>query len=136
MGSLSFDRRVAVCALAVVSGLLLTGCAAQQGTLTDLQRDHESGDELPQLDDHAYEAVDVESSRFVGEHEGTSLWLAEGREASAVCLVADPGDADWVVGCGGLPIGVDGLAGHFEVVPDGAPAPEGVTQISENVYAW
>lgn len=48
----------------------------------------------------------------------------------------DPGDDDWVVGCGGGGTKVVGRAGSFEIVPDGVPAPEGATQVSENVYAW
>jgi len=129
-------RLAAVGALAVASVVLLAGCSAQQNAFTDLQGERGASDELPQLADHAYDDLDVSSSRFVGEHEGTSLWLAQGLEDSSVCLVADPGDDDWVVGCGGGGTKVVGRAGSFEIVPDGVPAPEGATQVSENVYAW
>lgn len=103
---------------------------------TDLQGDRASGDELPVLTDYAYDAVDASTSRFVADHEGASIWLAEGLEGTTVCLIVDAGADAWVVGCGGAPTRVGGLTGSFEVVPDGAPAPEGATQISENVYAW
>lgn len=53
-----------------------------------------------------------------------------------MCIVADAGEDEWVVGCGGAGTKVDGMAGSFEIVPDGIPAPEGATQISENIYAW
>lgn len=128
-------RYSAAGALALASIILLVGCSAPQGAFTDLQGKRDIRDELPQLGDGAYDNVDVETSRLVGEHEGTLLWLAEGLDDSAVCLVADAGD-DWIVGCGRAAVKVGGAAGSFEVVPDGAIAPESATQVSENVYGW
>lgn len=108
----------------------------QQNEYADLQGDRETRDELPQLADYAYDDLDVSSSRFVGEHDGTSLWLAQDLDNSTVCLVADAGDDEWIVGCGGGSTNIGGIAGLFEVVPDSVPAPEGAMQVSENVYAW
>lgn len=130
-------RNLAVPALIAATLVTLTACVGQQGPFADLDTDREADDTLPQLENHAYEHVDVASSRFVGEHEGTSLWLAHDVEGSGACLIADAGEGEWNVGCGGdTGLTVDGMAGLFAVVPNNATAPEGATQISENVYAW
>lgn len=136
MNAMSQLRYFAAVALALASIVVLSGCTAPQDAFTDLQGDRESQDELPQLADYAYDNVDVSTSRFVGEHDDTSLWLAQGLEDAGICIVADAGDDAWAVGCGGQTIKIGGVAGTFEVVPDGAIAPEGATQLSENVYAW
>ena len=129
-------RKVAAAAFTLASFALLSGCAAQQSSFTDLQGSRESQDELPQLADYAYDDVDESTSRFIAEHEGTSLWLAAGLEDSTVCLVADAGAEAWVVTCGAGAFNSSGVTGTFEVAPDGATAPEGSMQISENVHAW
>lgn len=136
INAMSHLRHAAAVALALASIAFLSGCVAEQSAFTDLRSDREAHDELPQLADYAYGEVDVSTSRFVGEHDGTSVWLAEGLDGYRVCIVADAGDDGWIVGCGGGTTKISGLAGTFEVVPDHAPAPEGATQLSENVYAW
>lgn len=101
---------------------------------SDLEGDQDASDELPQLDD-AFGDVDAASSRSVGAHDGTLLWLARGAESSSVCLVAFAGGEDWVVSCGGDTLEIDGAVGNFLVQPDDFPAPEGATKVSENVWA-
>ncbi|MGZ0710911.1 hypothetical protein ACWPKO_21550 (plasmid) [Coraliomargarita sp. W4R53] len=129
-------RFAAVSFLALASIAILPGCTAQGTAFADLQGDKESGDELPALKDYAYDDVDESTSRFVADHEGTSVWLAQGLEDGTVCLIADAGPDAWVVSCGGAPSRIGGVAGTFEVVSDGAPAPSGATQLSDNVYTW
>ncbi|MAM53312.1 hypothetical protein [Microbacterium sp. UBA3394] len=102
-----------------------------------LDQDARPEDKVPeQLPAYAGEEADLESARFVGKHDDSSLWLMGSNEGSGVCLLAYEDEAAWVMGCAseGSPIEVGGLAGHFTVLPDGAPAPDGATQISENVY--
>lgn len=122
--------------LALVTIALLSSCVSQQEGFADLDGAREAIDKLPQLEDYAYDVVDSSSSRYVGEHNGTSLWLAGGLDGYEVCLVAyATGDA-WGVSCGGgTGMRSGGAAGSFEVVPNGGAAPAGATQVSENVYA-
>lgn len=90
---------------------------------------------MPELTAYAYDDLDVSTSHYVGDHEGASLWLAQGLKEATVCLVVDAGEEEWVVACGGATLKVDGEAGTYEVVADGAQEPEGAVKISENVYA-
>lgn len=128
------------CAAAVALGLgsvtLLAGCAGQQLPYADLQVDRQSEDELPKLADYAYDNLNESTSRFIGEHDGTSLWIAAGDKDESICLVTVAGDDLWVAACGGGPTKMGGITGSFEIVPDGVPGPEGATKLSENVYAW
>lgn len=133
--AMTFAGRAVLAALPFAIVLVLSGCGVPGSTYADLQGDREARDELPRLSDDAYEAVDVESSRFVGEHEGASLWLAEGSEVSHICLVVVPESGAWSVGCGVGAVRSDGAGGSFGVIADGQLAPKGATAISENVYA-
>ena len=127
--------RLAVLALGLAAITTLTGCSISSTNLAVLETDPVAEDELPPLEDDSYRAVDVDSSRYVGEHEGVSLWVAKGTDSPA-CIVAitDPED-DWVVGCGGLPTRISGSGHTFEIRADDSPAPEGMTRVSDNVYA-
>lgn len=126
------------CAFVLLAATTMTGCSFSSPSLSVLETDRVVEDELPPLEAHAYESVDTATSRFVGEYEGVSLWVAQGTESPA-CLAAvlDDGDAgpDWILSCGGLPIRMSGVGHTFELRPDGAPAPEDMTRISENVFA-
>lgn len=127
--------RLAAAALALTAVTLLSGCGFSTTTLSVLETDRVPEDELPTLEGDSYEPADIESSRYVGEYEGVSLWVTKGTDSPA-CLVAitDPED-DWVVGCGGLPMRITGSGPTFELRADDWPDPEGMTRISENVYA-
>lgn len=128
-----------VIAITLMAGgiFALSGCTTSVGEFSDLQTERESQDELPTLEKYAYESVDPSTSRYVGEHDGTELWIAEGTEDSSACLIADAGADSWIVSCGGRSgVETGGIAGHFMVLPDGAFAPDNATKISENVYAW
>ncbi|QLD11234.1 hypothetical protein [Microbacterium oleivorans] len=106
-----------------------------------LERDPGPSDELPaELPDYATEQIRLGSQRFVGEHEGTSLWLARGAGEEApgleVCLLAYPDETNWAFGCGGADqLELRSVAGSFTVVPDGQTPPAGLTAITPNVYA-
>lgn len=129
-----FSRRAAA-AVPLAAVLALSGCVSDLETYADLQRDREPADELPGLPENPYESVDESSSRYIGEHDGRSLWIAEGVDDAMMCLVVVTDAADWIVGCGDGAPRVSGATGTFGVVADGVPAPGGATMISENVYA-
>lgn len=122
----------------VTSGILVfSGCSASvKDDFTDLRKPHTSQDKLPALDEDPIETINFSTARYVGEHEGTSLWIAEGIEASSVCLVALFGDSEGSIACGGTSgVASQGPAGSFAVIPDGVPVPDNAMKISENVYA-
>ncbi|MEJ6555379.1 hypothetical protein PQI51_10150 [Microbacterium esteraromaticum] len=125
--------------MALIAGSIFTfsGCSTPAGQFSDLQADRTPKDELPVLaEEYAYEGVDPSTSRYVGDHDGTSLWIVEGLAESPICLVAVAGESEWFVSCGGATgVGLKGIAGDFLALPDGALPPEKATKVSENVYA-
>lgn len=131
-------RRFALPTLvAAAAAVMLTGCAASTG-LTDLDREATEADALPELPEYAYDDVEIDpdSTRYVGEHEGTQLWLTR-TAANGACLLSYPDSEGWLVGCtdGGLPLTTSGPGGSFTVIADDATPPEGAVAISENVFA-
>jgi len=127
---------VGMALIATCAVLTLTSCAASGSGYAVLDSDAQPADEVPEaLPASAWDTADSSSARFVGEHDGTSLWLTRGGDETDVCLLAYADEDTWVLGCGGgSPFGVAGVSGSFTVIPDGVPSPEGMTQISENVY--
>lgn len=123
--------------IAACSALALTGCAASSPDYAVLDREAQQADEVPgTLPDTVWDEVAPETSRFVGEHDGTSLWLTRSNDETAVCLLAYADEDAWMAGCSDGPLlEVSGAAGIFAVVPDGAPGPDGMGQVSDNVYA-
>ncbi|MFJ4045233.1 hypothetical protein ACIPV2_05750 [Microbacterium sp. NPDC089987] len=122
----------------VTSGILaFSGCSApMKDDFADLRKSHTSEDKLPALDEDPSDTIDPSTTRYVGEHEGTSLWIAEGIETSSICLVALFGDSEGSISCGGTSgVATQGPAGSFAVIPDGVFAPDNAMKISENVYA-
>ncbi len=120
------------------SAFLLTGCIASGFPYAVFEEEAQPADELPsELPAYAGDGADLETARFVGEHDDSSLWLMRGAEKTDICILAWQDEAAWVLGCGlaSGPVGIGGMAGEFTVLPDGMPAPEGTTQVSENVYA-
>lgn len=136
MGVMLCLRHASVTAILIASTALLAGCTGQAEGFSDLEGERTAADELPALADGAYEQVDAATSHYVGEHEGTSLWLARGLENSPVCIVAYAEEEAWQIGCGGAPATISGVTGTYEIVMDGAAAPAGAVKVSENVYAW
>ena len=127
-------RTITASALALTAAAVLVGCSFSASPVAVLDRDRAAGDELHVLEDHAYESVDEPTSRYIGDHEGTDLWLARGTDSGSVCLIVVTAEEDWITGCGGLPTRLGGVGGTFEVRADGALPPEGMTRISENIF--
>lgn len=104
-------------------------------TFADLIATDVSEKELPaELPDYALDGVDLDSVRWVGEHEGTDVWLAapvEGSDYDA-CILAFPDAQDWTSGCGGGVSGPDQR--WYAIVADGQEPPEGSIALSKNVY--
>lgn len=130
------SHRIAAAAALTLLGVgALTGCSFMTTDLAVLDSDRVAADELPVLEDYSYDSVDEETSRFVGEHDGISLWVTRGTDSPACLVAAGAADEEWMVACGALPIRLGGLDHSFELRPDGAPEPESGTRVSENVYA-
>lgn len=125
-------------AIGLMLTLLLAGCGITPSTYSILDSKAESEDALPDaLPSYAGDSADLATSRFVGEYDGTSLWLLRGEESSTVCLLAFPNVDEWVMGCGGdTDAGaMEGPTGKYVYQPDGLPAPQDATRVSANVYA-
>ncbi|MFP7759860.1 hypothetical protein [Marisediminicola sp. LYQ85] len=126
---------VAVSVMAV-----LAGCVGGTSDFAVLEREPGPGDALPDLPGYAFDDLDMSSARFVGEHDGTDVWLARSGDSVVglgVCLIVSPEGGDWHVACGGTgQLEIDGPGGRFEIRPDDSPTPEGATAVSENVFAF
>lgn len=109
-------------------GLAVAGCS----DYSVLDRERTGADALPEIVDA--EAIDGETSRLVAEAGDQSFWLARGADRKQICLVVYETDHDWMAACGGSQLEASGAPGKFVVQPDGQPAPEETTRISENVF--
>lgn len=131
--------RASAPAVVAIVALGFCSCAVSGPTYSVLAQDVQAEDALPEaLPDYAGDEADLASARFVGEHDGSDLWLARAHDESRICLLAYADDDAWVLGCSGAgePLGIGGVAGTFKVVPDGEPGPDGAVQISENLYGY
>jgi hypothetical protein len=131
-----------VVTVGLLAAIGLTGCInagsgfANAGSgFAVLDRAARPDDTLPtDLRDYAYEGLDPASSRFVGEHDGDRLYLANG-DHSTICLVVYANGKDWFIGCSDDGSGtVSGPSRAYQVRPDAAPAPTRTQAISQNVY--
>ena len=112
----------------------LAGCASGSG-FAELDRPAEARDGLPSgLPAEAYDQLDAESARFVGNDRGARLYLMKGAE-SGICLLVWPEDDRWFSGCGGDHFTVANPTRTYEVWADGALPVKGATQLSPNVFA-
>ena len=122
-----------------LSAIVLGGCTAFSTGYAVLDREVEPADTLPDevIEQDSGDVADLSSARFVGEHSGSSLWLLQGIEPSSVCVLAYRDETAGGMACGSErgPVEMSGPAGHFVIVPDDSPAPDGATRISDNVYA-
>ncbi|WP_127791847.1 hypothetical protein [Agromyces sp. LHK192] len=121
----------------VLSVAVLSGCVQPGSGFAALERDRTAGDEVPtDLPDHAFGEADLSSSRLVGSHNDSDLYLLRSNDRRSVCLLAYPNDTEWVVSCGqgGSGFGLGGPAGDFIVRPDHTPAPDGYVAVASNVY--
>lgn len=111
----------------------LAGCSASS-EVSALEADRSDGDELPLVAvEDAYPA-NGSTSRFVGDFEEVSLWISRGTDSPACLIAMTTSLDDGFTVCGGLPLRAEGLGHIFELWPDDAPAPDGMTRVSENVY--
>lgn len=128
-------RVVALAAGLALAALGLTGCVSVQH-FSDLDREPSADDAMP-VAAGAWEAgeIDEASVRFVGEYEGTKLWLMKSERG--LCLLQYPASREWISGCTepAGQFGTSGPGGNFIVIPDDGYPPEGATKISENVYS-
>ncbi len=116
----------------------MVGCTSGGGGYAVFDRDPVASDELPaEYVERDSDLIDAGTSRLVGEHEGTRLYLVEGATGSSICLVVLPADEEGMAGCGGGggPMQVSNARETYEVRPDGYDVPDGAVQISENVFA-
>lgn len=109
-------------------GLVVTGCS----DYSVLDRERTTSDSLPEVIDVA--ELDHDSSRLAAEIGDQSFWLASGADRSEICLVVYQTDIDWIASCGRSRLETSGLLGTFIVQPDGQPAPDETTRISENIF--
>lgn len=124
-------------ALASITLIFVTaGCAPASPGLADLDQAPTVDHPLPAgLPPYATEDLDLESVRWVGEHDDADLWLASHRDEDSWCVIAYPDADDWVVGCGGGVTRASGPDGTtYSIVPDGMSAPNGSIAVSENLF--
>jgi hypothetical protein len=128
-------RTTVACATALGLAALLSSCASAQ-PFAIFDREPQASDALP--DAVSDEFIDVDTARFVGDDDGTRLWLVRPSEhEDGICLVAYQSDEVWLSGCSdrGTRVGIGGEVGSYEVVQDGWPAPEGTEKVFDNVFA-
>ena len=118
----------AACALLVS----LTACSAGEAEYSDLSasRLFDAKGVSDSLTDDALRGFDRETTRLVGTHDGTDLFLASAESSAGACLLAYASDADWVSGC----VGGEGSIGEvrgltYVDLPDGAPVPDDVDRV-------
>jgi hypothetical protein len=117
--------------------LATAGCTSPTPALSDLDGDQTTDHPIPaEVSDEALADADLDTIRWVGEHEGTNLWLAAGKDNFDTCLLIYPDGTDWLIACGGgLMQSTTGAGLTFAVVPDGETAPADFGAVSQNVFA-
>jgi len=128
-------RHGGVVLAATVAAVVLAGCSSGSG-YADLSPEATSRDGWPtDLPEYSTDSVDEKTSRFVGEYEGSELYLARSIEPQeGVCLLAYTDGSDWVVGCGPSGLRVSASSERtFAVLGDGATS-EDLQAISTNVF--
>ena len=124
-------------ALLIVGAIAIgaSGCAASGAAgYADLQGAQTQ--ELPQLNETAYDQLDPDLARFVGSHRGTELWIAPGRASGDICLVMADAGGDATTACDSGSVDTTGSDfGDFLVLPDGAEVPANAVAVSKNVFA-
>jgi hypothetical protein len=135
-GGMTPRRRFAPALAFAAAALALAGCTST-ARYTDLESTETRA--LPAtVPEDTLADFDLDSMRWVAEHEGTEVWLALGSRPAEVCILFSVGDDAWATGCAeaGGQMTVSGRGPQrFVVIPDGQPAPEGFVAISHNVYA-
>jgi hypothetical protein len=127
----------AIAVMMLAASFAAAGCSSPAPALSDLEGDRTTDHPVPaEVSDEALADLDPDTIRWVGEHEGTDLWLAAGKEDADACLLIHPDGTDWSAACGGGLLQSTTAAGlRFAVVPDGGTAPAGFEAVSRNVFA-
>lgn len=124
-----------MCAVALAgAALILTGCASSAYPAFD--REPTAADELPSdasfLDDGQFDDFDLDSLRFVADHEDVSLYIIRSLDGTACLYVAAEQDSG--IACGGVgTISMQTPPGNFELGPAPIGEKDGWTTLSENV---
>jgi hypothetical protein len=138
-------RGIAVLAVGFVGVLGLAGCTPAQSGYDDraslysaFQREPDALDTPPEGIEDSGLIRTPSDVRYIGEHNDTDLWLiASGEEGTAeFCLSVDSHSVGLSTACGGTgSMWIQGGDGPiYHLVPNGSAAPEGATQIFDNVY--
>lgn len=129
--------RLPALAISIVALVGATACSHQVDNYSDLSEDSDNEKPLPDtIREEASVSLDLDSARWVGEHEGTELWLGLEADDMGICLVVYPDDERWVSGCStaGEVIVSNGDGWDYRAHPDNADLPEGAIQVSRNVF--
>ncbi|MBO0595200.1 hypothetical protein I2485_09710 [Nesterenkonia sp. E16_7] len=134
---MNIRHQLPVLIIAITALIGISGCSSPADQYSDLTEDRDSNKPLPDtIRGQAVDTLDPESTRWVGEHEGTELWLGVELEGAGTCLVVYPDDERWVTGCSsGNEVSLsNGDGWDYRVRPDSAELPEGAIQVSHNVF--
>lgn len=130
------DKHSRLPALAIAITVLVgtSACSSQAEKYTDLTE--ESASEKPLPEAVRTGSIDLESTRWVGEHEGTELWLGLAADEAGMCLAIYPDPERWVTGCSsGDEVNVsNGDGWDYRVRPDNIELPDGAVPVSHNVF--
>ncbi|WP_158685349.1 hypothetical protein [Microbacterium halophytorum] len=120
-------------AAAICLGVLALAAGCSDGSsFADLEREPSADDALP-MPESGLDGVDLGSVRYVGDHEGTEVWVARAADfRQDICLALMPSDGAWSVACGGVWLKTNG----FVVQADGALADDDWVRVSHNVWAY
>jgi hypothetical protein len=135
----SWRAAVGAGAIVAIVVLVLTGCSGSGFSVLD--RDAGPGDALPAaLPDSTSDNFLASSVRFAGTYRGDLLYAAKGAESASyggesVCLLIYPEQSErWASGCARGFIRVSNGLRSYELRMDGATVPDGVVQVSPNVF--
>ncbi|GAA1135464.1 hypothetical protein [Nesterenkonia lutea] len=134
---MDIQYRVPALAIAVTALLGMSGCTGQAESYSDLTQAADGEKSVPDaIPDSARGNFDAESIRWIGEHEGSELWLGTAADSRGVCLLLYPDPERWVVGCtDGAVLSLNrGGAWDYHVRPDDHAPPSEAVQVSSNVY--
>lgn len=124
-------RPMAAAAIGLGVLALAAGCS-DGSSFADLEREPSADDALP-MPESRMDGMDLDSVRYVGDHEAIKVWVARPADfRQDICLALMPGDGAWSVACGGVWLKSNG----FVVQADGALADDGWVRVSDNVWAY
>ena len=134
----SLKRRVLAGVAGSIVAFSLGGCSMfGPPSYSDLEGDSESAATLPE-EVRSDGALNADTAHFVGDHEGTQVWLSRGAEDDSVCIILAPMEGSASVACAsaGSELSATNRPARFYVVPDGGQVPDDGEnmRLSNNVY--